>query len=232
MLINPSIAEVSDNIPKWGLDHTQIAVRGSSRLPGPDCADESTDSSEQDPEWAISSQNVLGTHVVPVLWINKTCFSLSIHPAPLSSTKSPLKRQAGRNDPLSCNAVKGSIVGPDGFITPLCVIPYTRAYVPKSEKWPVMCVRVRTHSFSTSLQRGTQAGLAAHIPCQRDKAPLCSAAFFGPALYSLVSTRQLGTGLQECAVQPRKASANPPVTLWPGGNIHTKLFLRQTEGNT
>lgn len=151
MLINPSVAEVPGDIPKWGLNHIQIAVRGISQLPGPECADESTDSCEQDPEWAISSQNVLGTHVVPVLWINKTCFSLSIHPAPLSSTKSPVRRQAGRNDPLSCAAVKGSIVVPDGFITPLCVIPYTRAYVPKSEKWPVMCVRVCTHSFSLPL---------------------------------------------------------------------------------
>lgn len=125
-------------------------------------------------------------------------FSLSIHSTPLSSTKSPLKRQAGRNDPLSRSTVKGSIVGPDGFITPSCAIPYTSPYVPKSEKLPVMCVH--TLILPASLRPGTRAGWVSYRPCQRDKASLCGAAFFGLAPYSLVSTRRLGTGLQERVV--------------------------------
>jgi len=86
-----------------------------------------------------------------LLWTSKTCLSLPIHPAPLSSTKPPLNRQAGRSDPLSPNTVKGSIVGLDGFTTPLCVIPCTRAYVLSSEKWPAMCVHACIHGFSPYL---------------------------------------------------------------------------------
>lgn len=71
-----------------------------------------------------------------------------------------------------------------------------------SERWKMtccVCARMLTRLLSTSLQQGTQAHLVSHIPCLRDKGPLRGACF-GSALCSLASTRQLGTGLQECAV--------------------------------